>query len=74
MIKTMHATFDGKVLRPDEPIELQPNTRVLITIETPDVPESKAYSFFRTARALNLEGPSDWSARFEDYLYEREHQ
>ena len=74
MIKKMHAAFDGEVLRPDEPVELQPNTRVCITIETADAHEPKAYSFFRTARALNLEGPSDWSARFEDYLYGRENQ
>jgi len=29
-------------------------------------------SFLRTARSLNLEGPADWSARLEDYLYGRQ--
>jgi len=28
--------------------------------------------FLQTARKLNLEGPADWSARLEDYLYGRE--
>jgi predicted DNA-binding antitoxin AbrB/MazE fold protein len=72
MIKTLNGTFDGQVLRPDEPVDLEPNTRVRITIETTDAPEAKTRSFLRTARSLKLEGPSDWSDRFEDYLYGRE--
>ena len=31
--KTMHAIFDGKVLRPEEIVDLEPNVRYLITIE-----------------------------------------
>ena len=69
MIKTLDAIFDGTVLRPEEPVELQPNTRVRITIETVEPAEAKTSSFLQTARALNLQGPSDWSARLEDYLY-----
>jgi hypothetical protein len=69
MVKTLHATFDGQVLRPEEEIVLQPNTRVRITIETLDPPQAKQRSFLRTARSLNLAGPSDWSARLDDYLY-----
>lgn len=72
MIKTLDAIFDGEVLRPEDPVGLEPNTRVRITIKTIEVPETKAYSFLQTARSLNLRGPSDWSARFEDYLYGRE--
>ncbi len=71
MIKTLEATFDGQVLRPDNPLELQPNTRVRITIEA-DIPqEKKARSFLRTARSLDLQGPADWSAHIEEYLYGR---
>ncbi|MBI2487366.1 MAG: antitoxin family protein [Deltaproteobacteria bacterium] len=68
MTKTLEAVFDGEVLHPVEPLELAPNTRVRITIET-TAPEIKTLSFLRTARSLNLEGPSNWSARIEDYLY-----
>ena len=71
MTKTLEAVFDGEVLRPNEPLELQPNTRVRITIET-TTSEAKPRSFLRTARALNLEGPSDWSERIEEYLYGRQ--
>ncbi|MBC7910190.1 MAG: DUF104 domain-containing protein [Pyrinomonadaceae bacterium] len=72
MTKTLEATFDGKVLHPDEPLELAPDTRVRITIETTDETEKPSVSFLKTARTLNLEGPADWSERFEEYLYERE--
>ena len=72
MGKTFRAIFDGKVLCPEEPIKLKPNTRVLITIENTDIPKKAPYSFFRTAKSLKLKGPSDWSARLDDYLYGKE--
>lgn len=72
MTKTLEAVFDGEVLRPDEPLELQPNTRVRITIEDTLSQETKRLSFLRTARSLNLQGPPDWSARIDEYLYEKD--
>ena len=69
MSKTLEAIFDGEVLRPDEPIELEPNTRVRLTIESLDTSEKQPKSFLQTARALNLQGPSDWSTRLDEYLY-----
>jgi predicted DNA-binding antitoxin AbrB/MazE fold protein len=72
MTRTMTATFDGEVLRPDEPVDLEPNTKVRITIEASEPPAEKTLSFLDTAAALNLEGPSDWSERFEEYLYGRD--
>ncbi|MFN2456252.1 MAG: antitoxin family protein [Pyrinomonadaceae bacterium] len=36
MTKTLDAIFDGKVLRPAEPLDLAPDTRVRITIEPAD--------------------------------------
>ena len=70
MIQILDAIFDGTVLRPEEPIELRPNTRVRITIESIEPAELQPLSFLRTARALNLQGPPDWSEKLEDYLYE----
>ena len=69
MTKTLEATYDGEVLRPDAPLELEPNTRLQITIETEEGRSSKGMSFLDTARSLNLEGPADWSDRFEEYRY-----
>ena len=69
MTKTLHAVYDGKVLRPEEPLNLKPNIRVRITVEMAMEEKPKRTSFFQTARSLQLEGPSDWSERIEDYLY-----
>lgn len=68
MTKMIEAVFDGETLRPDEPLELAPNTRVRLTIETPPL-SGAPQSFLRTARSLNLSGPTDWSANLETYLY-----
>lgn len=69
MIKTFEAVFDGKSFLPKEPVELEPNTQVTITIETHKQPVGKPKSFFETALSLELDGPADWSERFEEYLY-----
>lgn len=68
MAKTLEAVFDGEVLRPVEPLDLEPNTRVRVTIEVKGE-KKEAYAFLRTARSLNLAGPSDWSTRIDEYLY-----
>lgn len=69
MTKTLFATFDDEVLRPEEPVALAPNTRVLVTIETTPESGPPASSFLRTAQTLDLDGPADWSGRIEEYLY-----
>ena len=69
MSQTLDATFDGQVFRPDKPLELEPNTRVRITIEPTQTPEEHSESFLRVARSLNIDGPRDWSTRLDDYLY-----
>lgn len=63
MSQTLNATFDGNVFRPDQPIELEPNTRVRITIEPTPTSEEGSESFLRVARSLNIDGPRDWSTR-----------
>lgn len=68
MTMMLQATFDGTVLLPDEPLALPANTRVKITVETTE-PSTPGASFLDTALSLSLEGPPDWSDRFEEYLY-----
>jgi hypothetical protein len=63
MVKTIDATFDGVVFWPAEPISLEPNTRVRITVETKTPLAEPPASFLDTASSLNLEGPVDWSAK-----------
>ena len=69
MIRTVHAIYDGKVLRLEEPVDLEPNTHVRIAIEKIESEKAKTNSFLQTARSLSLEGPADWSTRLEEYLY-----
>ena len=69
MSQTLEAVFDGKVILPDEPIILEPNTRVRVVIETVAEAETKPVSFLRAARSLKLSGPADWSTNLDSYLY-----
>ena len=68
MTRSIEAVFDGTTLRPDEPLELPPNTRVRLTIESLAT-STQGGSFLRTARSLALAGPRDWSSNLEAYLY-----
>ncbi len=67
MTMTMDATFDGKMLQFDEPLKLEPNTRVRVTIERIQPKLGEPYSFLDLLASLELEGPSDWSERIEEY-------
>ena len=70
MSTTLYAVFDGEVLRPDGPLPCAPNTRVRLTVEADLQPERRTpRSFLEVAEELNLDGPPDWSARVDDYLY-----
>ncbi|UFP96026.1 antitoxin family protein [Gloeobacter morelensis] len=71
MSQTIDAVFDGTVLRPEEPLQLQANTRVRITVVevVPSNSTDQADSFLKTAKALRLDGPPDWSANIDQHLY-----
>jgi len=74
MVKTIEAVYDGQVFRPDDPLMLEPNIRVRLTIETVQSDTEQAKSFLQVARSLNLDGPPDWAANLETYLYGGESQ
>ncbi len=69
MGKTIEATFDGSVFRPTEPVPIEPNTRVWLTVEPALPVAAEPTSFLQTARDLKLDGPPDWSANIDRYLY-----
>jgi len=70
MEKTVDATFDGEVFRPDEPVDLEPNTKVrLQLVERRKKKTGKPFSSLHYLRSLKLDGPEDWSANLDDYLY-----
>lgn len=69
MTITLYATFDGEVLRPEEPVPIAPNTRVRLEIDAGPGDTVTRSSFLRTAQALDLDGPPDRSSRMKAYLY-----
>lgn len=66
MLKTLTAVFDGQVLRPDAPLNLEPNTRYVITVEP--VPSADAWDVLEKL-AGTITAPSDWSSEHDHYLY-----
>jgi hypothetical protein len=74
MVKRMstkvRVVYDGKALQLKEPLDIEPGTEFDVTIEPPDDRHENDYIFFRTARKLAIEGgPTDWSEKYEEYLY-----
>ena len=69
MSQTVEGIYDGAVFRPDAAPALEPNTRVRLTVEVLPAAEFVPSSFLHTARSLELQGPADWSANLETYLY-----
>ncbi|MBI5214432.1 MAG: antitoxin family protein [Ignavibacteriae bacterium] len=70
MQQTITAMYDGEVLRPDEPVRLQPNSHYRITIEeTKEKANGQNLWEFLKRTTGTIEGPKDWSAEHDHYLY-----
>jgi hypothetical protein len=68
------AHFDGQYICPDEPVSLPENVPLRITVDQSSPPPSDATGpidlFDRLeAEAGLIEGPPDWSAEHDHYLY-----
>ena len=71
IMRSIEATFDGQAFWPKEPVGLAPNTTVRLTVEQPEPNEpALSASFIDVARSLKLDGPPDWSANLDAYLYD----
>lgn len=70
MSKTIKVVFDGQTLRPESPLDLQPNTEYIVTIESelPRVAEGNAWDLLEEA-AGSVDAPPDWSSEHDHYLY-----
>lgn len=70
MTKTLHAVFDGKVLKPEESVDLEVGKRYVLTIEPkqkiPDVKEDPAFDLSSLAVKTNI---SDLAREHDHYLY-----
>lgn len=73
MTKTIVATFDGHVLRPDEPLSIPANTRVEVTLDLPDpvdVQTDKTYDDPFEGIEEDT-GIVDLAEHFDDYRFGR---
>ncbi len=69
MNKIMTAVFDGHALQVDSPLDLEPNTRYVITIQTAlPVAEGDVWDTLESQIGA-LEAPQDWAAEHDHYLY-----
>lgn len=70
MRRTITATYDGRVLRPDAPTGLTPHARYVLTVEPADeaAQESDAWDVLE-GLAGTVEAPHDWSREHDHYLY-----
>jgi len=78
MNKTLTMVFDGHVFHPDSPLDLEPNTRYVVTIQNvlPPAAEGNAWDILE-ALTGTLEAPQDWASEHNHYLYgtpKRQHE
>ncbi len=68
--KTLHAVFDGKVLRPEESVDLEVGKRYVLTVESKqkitDVEKDAAFDLSSLAVKTNI---SDLAMEHDHYLY-----
>jgi len=69
MSKTLHVIFDGKVLRPEGPVDLKPNTHYVVTIEREEILGTQDLWNVLGNLTGKVEGPEDWSQEHDHYLY-----
>jgi hypothetical protein len=69
MIQQLTMIFDGEVFRPETPLDLLPNMRYRVTIETESQDDSLNVWDFLDSVAGSIDAPSDWSSQHDHYLY-----
>jgi len=71
MVRSFDAVYDGEVLRPVEPLDLPPNTRVRVAVvETQDgEAESGSGPFDRILALAQDLGVPDLAEQHDHYLY-----
>ena len=72
MRRSVRVLFDGEVLRPEEPLDLTPNGRYVVTIEDPPSESARVEEPGILDDLLDLVtnfGISDLAAQHDHYLY-----
>ncbi len=69
MTRTVRGVLEGPtVLRLEEPVELPLHVPVEVTIRESSPAERPASTFLQLAQTLQVEGPADFSERWEEYV------
>ena len=66
-IATITVVFDGEVLRPESPLDLEPNARYIVTIQ-PEPIFRDAWDVLEHYAGI-VDAPADWSLEHDHYLY-----
>ena len=69
MEKIVNATFDGEVFRPDEPVDLEPNTKVRLQLTVKKKKSGKPGVFLDYILSVSIDAPPDYATNIDDYLY-----
>ena len=69
MTRTVEAVYDGAVLRPETASSWSRTPASASRWRFCRRPRSRTASFLHTAHSLELQGPVDWSANLDNYLY-----
>lgn len=68
--QTIVVVYDGQVLRPEEPLDLEVNARYSVTIEPATQAEGEGDLFdLLDQLAGTLDMPEDWATEHDHYLY-----
>ncbi len=70
MSQTIVVTYDGGVLRPETPLDLEPAKRYVATLVPIDdvAAPASAWDVLDALRGA-VEAPADWAAQHDHYLY-----
>jgi hypothetical protein len=68
MTRTLTAHFDGKVIVPDEPVQLPIGQRLQVQVELADAPAARFADLLQFAADLP-DAPPDLAAQHDHYLY-----
>lgn len=69
MTRSLHAVFDGVVLRPEEPVDLQPNKRYLVLIKQEDSAPTRPHPLEEIGALAVDMGVADLAERHDWYAH-----
>ena len=69
MSRTVSAIFEDGVLRPETPVDLEPNRRYILTIQDELAPDEGNVWDTLAKLAGSVDAPPDWSSEHDHYLY-----